>query len=62
MKNYPACKEFMFVFVFQKGLVDFYENGKPREEKKGKNGDMGWGMVLGCLGAVAIGAMIVNKA
>ena len=52
------CLSFL---LFQKGLVDFYEEGKPKDDKHDKNGT-GWGMVLGCLGAVALGALIVNRA
>lgn len=43
-----------------KGLVDFYNNGQPKQEAQ-KNG--GWGILLGgALGAFAIGALIVNRA
>lgn len=45
-----------------KGLVDFYEEGKSQDEQKNGTDRGGWGVVLGCLGAVAIGALIVNRA
>ena len=48
----------VFAFYFQKGIVQFYEDGLPKTEKAKR-----WGSLLltGALGAVAFGAMVIHK-
>lgn len=46
-------------FCLQKGLVDFYKNGVRKQDKANN-----WGSVVlgGALGALALGALIINRA